>query len=187
MNLNLEKRMKNRMTITGSLVLAMTLAIGCAGAPKKVYFSQPEVQVASNEVFTARIKPIKLDNPYYVGFELAIENKTTGAISIDWERTRYINNGKDQGRFAYKGIKAEEIKSAMPVESIPSSQILTKRIFPIKTIGFMRKRDVPKPGQSNFFPGILPNGMNSVVLVVRMAERQLREKLSMRFASKQIP
>jgi hypothetical protein len=168
-------------------LLALLLLAGCAGAPEKVFISRPEVQKVSNEAFDASIQPLKLDNPFYVAFQLEVRNKTPKPLSIDWNNTRYLHNNQDRGRFVFKGIDPESIKSGIPPETIPGGQKLSKRIHPLKTLGFMRRRDIPKPGQSNFFPGILPNGINSVVLVVNQAERQWKEKLTVHFTSKEIP
>jgi hypothetical protein len=168
-------------------LLALLLLSGCAGAPKKVYISRPEVQKVSNEAFDASIRPLKLNNPFYVAFLLEVQNRTAKPLTIDWNNTRYLYNNKDQGRFVFKGIDPDAIKAGIPEEIIPGGQKLSKRIHPLKTLGFMRKRDLPKPGQSNFVPGILPNGVNAVVLVVSQAERQWKENLAVRFDAKQIP
>ena len=170
-----------------SWLLAVLLVAGCAGTAKKVYVSQPEVQNVSNTAFDASIQPLKLDNPYYVAFQLKIQNKTAKPLTIDWNKTRYLYNTKDQGRFVFEGVEPESIKSGIPAENLPGGGKLSKPIYPIKTIAFMRKRDFPKKGESNFFPGILPNGVNSVVLVINQGERQWKEKLSVRFTSKEVP
>jgi hypothetical protein len=183
--LKMEKRMQTLFRL--NWLLALLLLVGCAGVPKKVYISRPEVQKVSNEAFDASIQPLKLSNPFYVVFQLEVQNKTTKPLSIDWNNTRYLYNNVDQGRFVFKGIDPESIKSAIPAEIIPGGQKLSRRIHPLKTLGFMRKRDIPKPGQRNFFPGILPNGINAVVLVVSQGERQWKESLTVRFATKEIP
>ena len=176
-----------RMLFRISCVLAVFLSFGCAGSLKKVYISRPEVQTVSNEAFDARIQPLKLNNPYYVGFQLEVIKKTAKSLSVDWNKTRYLHNGKDLGRFVFKGIDPESIKEGIPKEMIPGSQTLSKRIYPIKALGFMRRREVPKPGQSNFSPGILPNGNNSVSLVIGQGERSWEANLTVRFASKEVP
>jgi hypothetical protein len=175
-----------RKFYTLSLLLTVLILAGCAGtSPQKVYTSQPEVQKVSNAAFDAVIHPLKLGNPYYAAFQLEVKNRTRKPLSIDWNRTRYLFNHKDQGRFAFEGIDPESVKSGIPDELIPGGQTLNKNIFPFKTLGFMRGGDVPKPGQSNFFPGILPDGINSVSLVVVQGNREWKEKLSVRFSSKQ--
>lgn len=176
-----------QMKIMMGWLWVVLIVVGCAGAPQKVYVSQPKVQVASNEAFEARITPLKLDNPFYVAFQLDIRNKTSKPLVIDWNKTRYLHNKKNLGRFAFKGIDPESIKSGIPDEVIGGGQMLSKRISPLKTLAFMRKRDVPKDGQSNFSPGILPNGLNSVSLLIRQADRKWRETLTVRLASKNTP
>ncbi len=115
---------------------------------------------------------------------LTVENRTSGTISIDWDRTRYLYNSKENGRFAFKGIDPTSIKSGMPKENILLGETVSKRIYPMKTVGFMGIREVLKPGQSRFIPGIMPNGNNSVMLIIKHGDREWKETLTVKFGSK---
>lgn len=165
------------------LLMVLSLA-ACAGPRKTIYFSQPDVQKASQRAFDVHIQPLKRDNPFYVGFRLTITNKTSRPLIIDWEKTRYLFNGNDQGIFVYEGIDPESVKSGMPDETIPANSNFAKEISPLKTLGLMRGRDVPRTGQSNFFAGILPSGRNAVLLVLRQGEQEWRNTLAFQFNAK---
>lgn len=167
-------------------LLVLFLLSGCAGMPKTVYVSRPEVLKSSNDVFNIQINPIKLDNPFYVGFQLTIQNRSSKDLSIDWEKTRYVHNGARQGRFIFKGIEPESVKTGIPMETIRAGETLSKPIYPIKKLGFMRKKDLPKADEPNFFPGILPNGKNSTFLVVIQGDRSWRELLTFQFMTQKI-
>ena len=160
-----------------SAVISMLL-MGCA--PQKVpkaYYSQPEIQKASNSAFDVQIEPEKLDNPFYVAFMLTLRNKTTDALAINWDRTRYLHRGEDLGIFVFKGIDPESVKNGIPKEIVPVGKTLVKRISPYRLLAF-RFRENVRPGQSSFFPGILPGGSNTILLVVEQGDQVWRESLS---------
>lgn len=183
---NLEIRVG--LLFKGHWLIILLLIWGCAGTPqKKVYFSRPEVLKSSNDTFDVNIKPIKLKTPYYVGFQLTVLNKTSSALSIDWDKTRYILNGQDQGKFIYKGIDPESVSKGIPKEAIPGGALLSKPIYPMKKLGVMQKKDTSNSGQNNFFPGILPNGSNAALLAIVQGERQWRQALKFEFDTKETP
>lgn len=165
----------------------LLLLAGCASTPKMVYVSSPEVLKSSNKIFDVQMKPIKLDNPFYVGFQLTIQNKSATRLSIDWDKTQYVHNGKNQGVFVFKGIDPDSVPSGMPKETIDAGETLSKPIYPIKKLGFLPKREMSKPGGNNFFPGILPNGKNSAFLAIEQGDQRWRELLTFQFSTQQVP
>lgn len=169
------------------LLLILILLSGCAATPKTVYVSRPEVLKTSNEIFDVQIKPIKLDNPFYVGFQLTVQNKSADRLSINWDKTHYVFNGKDQGVFVFKGIDPEAVQAGIPKEIINAGETLSKPIYPMNKLGFLSKRDTSKHGRRNFFPGILPNGKNSAFLAIEQGDRRWRELLTFQFNTEQIP
>lgn len=174
--------------ILGCILLPMLLLFtGCAATPTTDHVSRPEVLKASNEVFDIMIRPIKLENPFFVGFRLTIKNNSSISLSIIWDETHYVHNGKDQGVFVFKGIDPESVATGIPKETIMAGDTLTRTIYPIKKLGFFRKRDRPKPGQNNFFPGILPNGKNSAWVALEQEDRKWKELMTFRFLTRQIP
>ena len=86
--------MSKRIYIISAVI--SILLMGCAAQKvQKAYYSQPEIQKASNSAFDVQIEPEKLDNPFYVAFMLTLRNKTTDALAINWDR---IPDPQDRGR-----------------------------------------------------------------------------------------
>ena len=157
--------------------------LGCAHRTQVVYVSQPEISKASSEAFDVQIETLKLENPFYVAFQLTLANTSEKPLEIDWNRTRYIFEGKNYGRMIFPGIEPESIKSGIPKDTIPARETLSKRIMPLKTLAFRSKSEV-RPGQSNFYPGILPNGRNTVSLVVTQQDKEWNVPLTVRIATR---
>ena len=173
-------------TFTCSIVFT-ALMLGCAAQKKqRVYRSVPPVQKMSNAVFDAQIESLKLDNPFYVSFQLTIKNKSAVPLAIDWNETHYLHNGKDLGVFVYRGIDPDKVKEGLANEMIPAMGEFSRRISPWRTLAFMRRGETPPDGKSHFYPGILPNGTNTVRLVMRQEDNVWRESLSVKLVSKEI-
>jgi hypothetical protein len=156
---------------------------GCAKAPV-VYVSQPEICKASEEAFNVQIETLKLENPFYVAFQLTLTNTSDKPLEIDWDRTRYIHEGKSYGRLIYPGIAPESVKSGIPKEIVPAHETLSKSIMPLKTLAFRSKSEAIRPGQSNFYPGILPKGRNTVSLVITQQGKEWNVPLTVKIATR---
>lgn len=167
-------------------VAVLLLLIGCAHSTPVVYFSRPEVRKVSSEAFDAQIEALKLDNPFFVAFQLTVTNKSSQDLEIDWNKTRYLLGSNDYGLFIFQGIDPESIKSGIPKEVVPTGGTLSKQISPLKTLGFKGKDEIHKPGQSNFYPAILPKGINSVALVVVQGAREWKEVLSVQIGTREV-
>ena len=152
--------------------------LGCAHKAPVVYVSQPEICKASNEAFNVQIEVLKLENPFYVAFQMTLTNKSKKPLVIDWERIRYIHQGKNYGRFIFEGITPESVKSGIPPEIIPAGETMSKLIMPLKTLAFKSKSEKIEQGQSNFYPGILPNGRSTVGLVVTQEKSEWKVPLT---------
>lgn len=88
------------------------------------------------------------------------------------------------GRIIFSGISPVSVKSRIPHEMIPAGETLSKRIMPLKTLAFRSKSEKIKAGQSNFYPGILPNGRNTVGLVITQEEREWKVPLTVLIAER---
>jgi hypothetical protein len=180
----------------GHWLFILLLMAGCAGPsktqsykphlPAEAYHSQPEVIKASNDTFDVHIQPIKVKKPYYVGFQLTVKNKTSSALFIDWHRTRFIHDGKDQGNFIFKGIYPDDIEKGLPKESLAAGALISKPIYPIMTIVSMPKGDIVDQEVSNFSPGILPVGTNAALLAITQGVRQWRQAMTFKLDLKKI-
>ena len=94
--------------------------------------------------------------------------------------------GELYDRFAIAGIDAESIRKGIPGELIPAGQSLSKRIMPLKTLAFSGRQETHRPGQSSFYPGILPNGLNPISLVVTQGVREWKETLSVQIGTRKV-
>jgi hypothetical protein len=133
------------------------------------------------------ITPLKRDNPYYVSFRLSITNNTSTAITIDWNRTRYLHNGNDLGVFVFRGIDPKTVKSAIPSDTVAAGGSLAREIFPLRTIAFMQRAQIPSKDGLGFLPGILPAGENGILFVFRQDGEEIRKSLSVRLRAETIP
>jgi hypothetical protein len=83
--------------------LALILKIGCA--PTLVCISTLEIQTVDNSYYTAQFQTLAEDKNYFDSFRLRVINKTRKDFEIDWNKTRYLYNGRDIGIFVFEGIK----------------------------------------------------------------------------------
>lgn len=162
--------------------ILLLLLMGCASQkPQKVWKSLPVVQVSSLEIFDIQIKPLKLDNPFFVAFELTVQNKTSLPLEINWNKSRYYHRGQNKGLFVFKGIEPKAIKKrTIPNEIIPAGNRKTKRISPARTIAWLSREQIPKPGEGAFIPGMLPSGDNGVSLVLQQNDKEWRQTLTLK-------
>jgi hypothetical protein len=169
------------------LIAALGLVwAGCAPKKQFIYTSRPTAQSVSNAIFDARIEPVKDGNPYFVGFRLTVKNNTSGPLEINWDKTRYLHNGTDQGRLVFKGIKPESMKAGIPNAVIPAHGELLKQISPLVTVGFTPARYSAGPEHPTFVPGALPRGKNSVMLIMEQSGRESQDMITVRILAKEI-
>jgi hypothetical protein len=148
--------------------------VGCSKI--RVWTSTPVLQTANNPYFEAELEPLlKVEEKFFNAFRLVITNKTNDNLIIDWEKTRYIHDGQNRGGFAFDGLTADNINNPPP-ETISADGTFEKVIWPVTLIGYERL-DSPnvKIGGSGFSRGVLPEGENSVDLVVRRNKQEIRE------------
>lgn len=178
-----------KRTFATSMLLIVVLGLvwaGCAPQKQYIYTSRPTAQNVSNAIFDARIEPIKDNNPYFVGFRLTVKNKTSKPLEINWNKTRYLHSGTDQGKLVFRGIKPETVKSGIPNDIIPAQGVLLKHIYPLVTVGFTPVRYSAGPGHPTFVPGALPRGENSVALTVEQSGNENQEIMTVRILAKKI-
>jgi len=158
-----------------------------APMPIKIWSSNPVSQNLENPYYEVRLEPLKGGETFYVSFRLTVTNKTDQDLEIDWNKTRYVHNGRSRGGFIFGGIDPEDIKNlTIPSDIVPPGGTLSKEISPIKLIGLapLRERSVSK-NDSGFSPGIIPEGDNGMHLVVRQNGHEVREKITLTIESKE--
>jgi len=171
-----------RIGIVVTIGLALTISTGCA--PTKVWISSPEIQTAGNPYFEARLEPVTGKYSFFVSFHLTVTNKSDNKLEINWNKTRYIQNNRRFSIFVFKGINPEDIKNfTIPPDIIPAGDTFSKVISPYKLLARAPIRDSSKgKAESNIMPGIMPNGKNGILLVVKQNGKEVVEQMSVSIA-----
>ena len=112
----------------GSIVCLLLFLAACV--PAKTWISRPSTQQVQNTDFSARMTPFKRDKAHFVSFRLFIDNKTDQSLKIDWNRTRYLVNGKPYGPFVFPDIDPATIKTSIPPATIRQMGLSAKKSFP---------------------------------------------------------
>ena len=172
--------------IVGVMIgIALIINQGCAPT-KKVWVSKPMFQFTHNAYYNARIEPLTRDHDFFVSFRLTVSNKTDKTIEIDWNKTRYIHNGQTRDGFVFKGIKPEDVKnSTITPDTILAGGIFSREIMPYKLLARAPLSDRGKGmSQSGIQPGILPNGENGILLIIRQNGKEIIEKMTLNIEDK---
>ncbi len=167
-----------RIGILVTIGLALTIITGCATA--KVWISNPEIQTSGNSYYEARLEPVTGKYSFFVSFHLTVTNKSDNNLKINWNKTRYIHNGRRAGVFVFKGIKPKDIKNlTIPPDIIPPGGTFSKVISPYKLLARAPIRDSSKNKvESSIMPGIIPNGKNGILLFVSQNGKEVVEQMS---------
>lgn len=182
-----EITMKQITKIFLLLVIGLPLAHCASQKTHRIWKSMPPVQQVSLDQFEIQVRPLKLDNPFFVAFELSVHNKSSTLLEIDWNRSRYLFKGQDKGLLLFRGLDPKAIKNrTIPNASIPADSRMTRTIAPARTVAWMPRHQTPKPGERGFIPGILPNGDNSIHLVLVQGPVEVRQSLNVKIVSKEI-
>lgn len=176
--------MRASMTIVIFFVFGfmLTMATGCA--PTFVDISTPEIQTVENSYYSAQFEPLSENNNFFDVFRLSITNKTANDLQIDWNKTRYLYNGRDSGIFVFKGIQPGDIKNlTVPSDIIPAGHSFSKTIMPLKLLA--RESLTGKGKQAGrITPGPIPNGKNGIFLFIRQNGNQIKENITVNITKK---
>ncbi len=174
----------------GTLILAAVIgfalvtASGCA-APK-TWVSSPEIETVSNPSYQAEFEPLKRDYEFFVSFLLSVTNKTDENLEIDWNKTRYIHKGLNYGGFVFGGIDPADVRnSTIPPDIIPARGKFSKVISPYRLLARAPLRE-QSMSESTISAGILPDGENGIVLVVRQNGKEIVEKVMVTIEEKAV-
>ncbi len=157
--------MKKKLYVCVFLILVFVV-VGCAS--KQLWKSHPHMQEASNEYYVATISPIFIFDGYK-GFILYIHNKSTDNLKVDWQKTRYIFEGKTAGGFIFENMRSGD-RPKTP--DILSGVIFSKEIFPSKLARFSTL------AMTTVFDPMQP-GENGVRLTVRVGGKEITETLTL--------
>ncbi|MBW2353687.1 MAG: hypothetical protein JRF51_10745 [Deltaproteobacteria bacterium] len=160
--------------------LVLILLAGCASTKiPRAWISSPPAQRGENRSFKATLEPLKGGERFFVSFRLSVRNKTDKTLRIDWNRTRYIYQGRPNGGFVFRGIDPAAIKgSSIPPDPIRPGELFSKEIFPTSLVAFTPFRDVVTDKQGKGIqPGPIPAGENGISLAIRQGEREMVERI----------
>jgi hypothetical protein len=161
-------------------LLVLTLLAACAPAKgARDWASIPPVRSEENRSLDVRLEPLKNDKRFFVSFRLDIRNKTDRELTIDWNKTRYLHNGKSNGVFVFRGIDPASIKKVIPPDTIAPGTTFSREIFPANLVAFipMREEVLDRKGEG-LFPGPIPAGENGIRLVVKENGKETVRKLT---------
>ncbi len=175
------------MTKKLCVILSLMLITGCVASP--TWISRPAIQSTDEAAFKVRLEPIARDKNYFVAFRLTVFNKTANPLTIDWNKTRYIHNDRNNGGFVSEGIDPQLMKqAALPLEIIPAGQTITKEIMPYKLLARAPIRDKNlNTGWRGIVPGIIPEGQNGAALMMRCNDQPVRFKISVNIEKRGTP
>ncbi|MDD5204284.1 MAG: hypothetical protein PHS17_02630 [Desulfobacterales bacterium] len=162
-----------------SLIALACFAVSCA--PARVWESKPAVQEAVNKQFSVSLEPLREGETYFSVFRITVKNNTDADLEIDWNKTRYIHNGRTISGFAFQGIEPSDLKDGtIPSDTVSSGGSFRKDIAPTNLIAFKPLRDHTPEAHSGISAGMIPQGENSVLLVMRQNGKEIRQEVSVR-------
>jgi len=163
----------------GLIIALMLIDSGCSVAVRD-YTSNPVSRIVETQIFKAGFTPGRKGANYFSFFRLDIENKSDAVIQIDWNKTRYIHEGKNRGKFVFEGIDPSLVREkSIPKDKISPEKRFSRQIFPLAKIAIAQGKDYSagreKPG---LYGGKLPPGENSILLVIQSKGKLIRKKIS---------
>ena len=170
------------MFLTVYLIGAMS---GCATF--KIWSSSPSVQTISNDDFEVSFEPLlKEGQKFYDRFQFRFKNKTDGQLIIDWQNSRYLQAGRENGHFVFKGVTTENIGNLPPDTVAPGAE-LAKKIAPLRLVGLdkLSSRSI-QPGEKPISAGIIPAGEHGLLLVVKQGEKKIPVKIQLKISVKEM-
>lgn len=155
--------------------------IGCAAKKTtSVYTSSPETGIIDTDLFSISLKPVKFEGSrLFTYFMLSLQNRSSQGIEIDWNRTRYIQNGNNEGGVYFAEIKPADIKAkTIPNTVVQAGLNMSMAIAPMSRVAQARLRQQTVFAGTSFYPGMLPTGENAIVLALKHGDQQISQKLS---------
>jgi len=174
----------------GFLLLIGLALWGCSrvqSQTRAAWVAQPEFVEVDNDLLNARITPQKGQTPYYTFFLLTLTNKSNANLTIDWNASRYLFNGRPQGALAFEGIDPIAVKHAkVPLQTVAPGAAFSLEIMPMRLIAWSPIKEKTLNGRS-ISPGMLPIGENGIRLAVRHQNRDITIPLSVHISREGSP
>lgn len=164
--------MSGRVAVHVVLLIGLVLT-SCGGPPnplKGTWIATPRYREADNSLCRVRITPQKGDKPYYAFFVLTLLNKSETELSIDWNKSRYVHDGRPQGMLVFEGIDPQAVKNqTVPEESVSPGDRLARNLMPMRLIAWSSIKEKTTNARA-INPGMLPAGENGILLYLRQAD-----------------
>lgn len=176
--------MRASMKIVFIFMFGFTLTIATGCTPTLISVSNPEIQSFENSYYTAHFEPLAEGKNFFDAFRLKVINLTPKDLEIDWNKTRYLYNGRDLGIFAFSGIQPKDIKNlTIPPDIIPAGHSFSKEISPLKLLA--REPLTGKGTKAGkITSGPIPNGESGILLFIRQNGNQIKEKITVNITEK---
>ncbi len=158
-------------------LFACLVALAFACAPTRIWTSTPSFVTAESGGYSAQFMPLTNDKNFIQQFRLLVTNRTAKELEIDWEATRYLFNGRPNGRFLFEGIDETNINNP-PSDFVAAGESLMKVIAPVELLSIKPFRSSQYKGQPAFSAGPVPEGTNGIALVLKQNGEVFRVRLS---------
>jgi len=168
------------------LWLAATAVLaGCGSATRPpAWTAQPAAQGVIRPDYRIEFRPVKAGKDFYAAFIVDITNTGGKTLTVNWQASRYLHDGKPRGRFMFAGLTPDAIRGALPPDTIPPAERLEKEIWPIQLVAMAPYRESGvKAADSGFSKGVIPPGENGIRLVLKIGAKTVTETLSVRIRS----
>jgi hypothetical protein len=167
-----------KKAVFGIGIVSLCLLVACATT--RVWTSQPTVKTIQNTFFQAELEPqLKTGEHFFTAFRFTFRNNSTQELTVDWQASRYLHNGRSSGLFMFEGVTKETARTPPP-DTVTAGQTLSKEIWPVNLIGYEKLlTSNTQPGQGGFNRGIIPEGENGMLLVVRRGGKEIQEKITL--------
>jgi len=175
-----------RKHFIGAVIISLLIFPACN--QKRIWVSTPVQQTLNSQSYEAVLEPLKKDADFFNWFRLTVVNKTGKDMEIDWNRTRYIHNGKDAGLFVFAGVVPDSVKNAtIPGAVITAGSTFTRDIVPHKLIALtpLREQTIDTE-QNNIIAGLIPAGENGIFLVILQDGKSARASVSVTIESREV-
>jgi len=155
---------------------------------KPTWISTPASQTLNSKSYDAGFEPLKKDTEFFNWFRLTVVNKTGKDMEIDWNRTKYLYEGKNEGLFVFSGVDPETVKNATILKDIiPAGGTVVRDIVPFKLIAFtpLREQSIDTEGH-NIVAGLIPAGENGIFLVILQDGKSARATIVVEIESRKV-
>jgi hypothetical protein len=165
------------MNRVGLLLIVVLIAGASACAPTRVWTSDPAFATADTGRYAVQFMPLTNEKNFIQQFRLLVTNRSAKELEIDWKASRYLYNGKPNGRFLFEGIDETNINNPPP-DVVAAGETFMKVVAPVEMLAISPARSSQYKGQPAFSTGPVPEGSNGISLVLRQDGQVFREQLA---------